>query len=69
MRKHVLCGQHLIDRSLIRTAARVKSQHFARCHLKGFNGFVNDDPYRKLFGLPSLKATKNDAEGSWRLRE
>ena len=52
MRKHVLCDQHLIDRSLILTAARVKSQYFARRHLKGFNGFVNDDQNRKLCGLP-----------------
>ena len=28
--KLLLCGQHLIDRSRIRTAWRVTSQHFAR---------------------------------------
>ena len=48
----LLYGQYLIDRSLICPAPRVKSQYFARCHLKGFNGFVNDDQDRKLFGLP-----------------
>ena len=48
----LLYGQYLIDRSLICPAPRVKSQYLARCHLKSFNGFVNDDQDRKLFGLP-----------------